>query len=448
MNPDFNTAFPRMPRGAPYEAARAQRRLKRTEQLLRTSRPLWSGLDSARSSEPDADAERTDDDNVCAEVAAAAAEHAAAQPASPFDQALSPAPSRFERQRSDPPSRPARFAGPRPPAPFDIKSENDLAVVIDALRERQLSPTAKPTDAPLLRTKKSPPAPNEQRRPPRALPVEPANPQNAAIRPVPRPHRTKPRQGRQKTWIAAAMMVLAFATGIAARDDLVSFVSWIETGVSDLASSISSVVSLTGQKFDQAASSLVRPMATPATSRGVTLSIAPDTYGLYALADGHLTRLEPLRNRVPDTTIALPGVITTPSVNTLADGHLSFVAFQRDLITSAPDRATIRVVAKLSRILSFTPEGTPRVSVPAEDSWATRAVSMDLTVAPVADNPEMVVLRPANPDTALAPGRYMLVFKNTAYDFSVQGQVTSRAHCVERTETQSGPVYSECRGPV
>jgi hypothetical protein len=80
-----------------------------------------------------------------------------------------------------------------------------------------------------------------------------------------------------------------------------------------------------------------------------------------------------------------------------------------------------------------------------EDSWAIRAVSVDLTVAPIPGNQEMVWIRPADPNVSLSPGRYMLAFKNHAYDFAVEGPITDTAHCLERTDTQNGAVYSECR---
>jgi len=443
MPPDFNPAFPRMARGAHYEAARAQRRLKRTEQLLRTSRPLWSGHDVPCAGERDADRGWSD---ACADPAgAAAARPSRSGSASPFDQALSPAAPGFARPGPHT-ARPPRYIAARPHSAFDIRSVNDLAVVIDAMRDRQINPATAPADTAPPHPMKSPPPPLPAAALPdhrRAAGAQPSPPKPPGAPARPRPRKARPRPS-QKPWVAGAMMALAFATGIAARDDLVSLASWIGTETSALGTSALSITALVAQNSPFA---LLRS-APPSTSRGVALSVAPDTYGLYALTDGRLTRLDPLRNRVPDTTIALPGLITTPSTTLLANGHLAFIAFQRDLVSSAPDRATVRVVARLGRVLSNAADGTLRATAPAEDSWATRAVSMELTVAPVADNPEMVVIRPASAGATLAPGRYMLVFRNTAYDFSVQGRVTGRAHCVERTETQSGPIFSECRDPV
>jgi hypothetical protein len=170
----------------------------------------------------------------------------------------------------------------------------------------------------------------------------------------------------------------------------------------------------------------------------------PDSYGLYAVNGGRLTRVESMHIRVPDARIALPGLITTPSPVVVPDGRLRFIAYQRDLVTNAPDAASIRIIARVARALTFAANGKPKVNL-VEDTWAIRAVSGEMAVAPVPGNPEMILIKPSDPDLALSPGRYMLVFKNQAYDFTVDGAVTDPAQCLERAETQNGDIYSECR---
>jgi hypothetical protein len=76
-----------------------------------------------------------------------------------------------------------------------------------------------------------------------------------------------------------------------------------------------------------------------------------------------------------------------------------------------------------------------------------RSNSYELRVSPVANNPEMIVLRPQNQDFSLPAGRYALVLKGQGYDFSVAGPVTDPAQCLERTDAVGGMVYSECRKP-
>jgi len=50
-----------------------------------------------------------------------------------------------------------------------------------------------------------------------------------------------------------------------------------------------------------------------------------------------------------------------------------------------------------------------------------------------------------NADTPLAPGRYALVLKGLAYDFSVAGPITDPRQCLERLVATNGQFYSECQ---
>jgi len=56
-------------------------------------------------------------------------------------------------------------------------------------------------------------------------------------------------------------------------------------------------------------------------------------------------------------------------------------------------------------------------------------------------------IRPESSDFVLAPGRYAMVIKDLAYDFTVAGESTDPAHCLERTEAANGNFYSECHKP-
>jgi hypothetical protein len=57
----------------------------------------------------------------------------------------------------------------------------------------------------------------------------------------------------------------------------------------------------------------------------------------------------------------------------------------------------------------------------------------------------MVIIRPENPTFSFPAGRYVLVLKGSAYDFSVAGPITDTAQCLERTDAMNMPIYSECR---
>jgi hypothetical protein len=188
-------------------------------------------------------------------------------------------------------------------------------------------------------------------------------------------------------------------------------------------------VSLSGQASADASSSPSFPL--------------PSDYGVYALSNNALTELNLLPLRVPDRRIAMSAPINEPSRTTLPDGKLRFIIFRRDLVGSAPDRIEVRVVARVARALTFDAKGRPNLS-PVSDTWNIRNVSYDFRVRPIAGNAEMLLVQSEKADFTLPAGRYVLVLKEQGYDFTVGGQVTDLAHCLERTDAANGSFYSEC----
>jgi hypothetical protein len=65
----------------------------------------------------------------------------------------------------------------------------------------------------------------------------------------------------------------------------------------------------------------------------------------------------------------------------------------------------------------------------------------------VSENPEMLIFRPEEPDFVFPSGRYGLVLKGQAYDFTVAGPIIDPAQCLERIEAANGAFYTECRKP-
>ena len=171
----------------------------------------------------------------------------------------------------------------------------------------------------------------------------------------------------------------------------------------------------------------------------------PVTYGVYAISEGQLNELEPLGFRVPDPRVFMSATIKSPSRTNLPDGRVVFIAFRRDIATTAPDRVTVRVIARIARAMTFN--STSPAVTPLNEEWTMRSTSYELRVAPVIEQPEMVLFRPENPDFAFPAGRYALVLKSQAFDFTVSGPITDPAHCLERTEAANGAFYSECRNP-
>jgi hypothetical protein len=172
----------------------------------------------------------------------------------------------------------------------------------------------------------------------------------------------------------------------------------------------------------------------------------PGAYGVYALTDGQLTELEPLPIKVPDPRVAVSGTISTASTTKLPNGRSQFIVFRRDLVNNAPEKVVVRVVAQVMRASASSRKGEATTSS-VSDSWAVRGISYEMKVAPVEGNPAMILIRPADADFSFPAGRYALLLKAVAYDFSVDGPITDFAQCVERSDDLNTPVYTQCHNP-
>jgi hypothetical protein len=49
-----------------------------------------------------------------------------------------------------------------------------------------------------------------------------------------------------------------------------------------------------------------------------------------------------------------------------------------------------------------------------------------------------------DPEAELSSGRYALILKNQAYDFSIAGPLTDPRHCLERLTASNGTFFSQC----
>ena len=183
----------------------------------------------------------------------------------------------------------------------------------------------------------------------------------------------------------------------------------------------------------------------PATKQQTTAWPIPVTYGVYAISEGQLKELEPLGFRVPDPRVFMSATIKSPSRTNLPDGRVVFIVFRRDIATAAPDRVTVRVIARIARAMTFNSTAPAVTSL--NEEWTMRSTSYELRVAPVIEQAEMVLFRPENPDFVFPAGRYALVLKGQGFDFTVSGPITDPAQCLERTEAANGAFYSECRDP-
>ena len=170
----------------------------------------------------------------------------------------------------------------------------------------------------------------------------------------------------------------------------------------------------------------------------------PTSFGIYAVSGGKFYQLDLLPGRAPDIRVAISPLITTASRTTLPDGHLTFIVYRRDSATNAADRAEVRIVARIARELRFDKDGK-QIASNLDDNWVVRNISVPYRTAPRKDIPDMYEVQSENPETPLAPGRYALVLKGYAYDFTIAGPVTDARQCLERLVATNGQFYSQCK---
>lgn len=250
------------------------------------------------------------------------------------------------------------------------------------------------------------------------------------------PQRTKPDYWWGMQLLCAGLIGVAIFAAFMFRDNLVaSNSSMAERAIAAPVADASS------------AQGAVKPSVVRSSSAALAESLGfplPRSYGVYAVNDGKLYELDALSLKVPDPRVAISALISDPSHVTVPDGKLRFVLFRRDLVSAAPTEVFVRVVARLDQEMKFGGNAPPTVTK-IEGQWAIRSKSYEFRVAPVGDNPEMVMLNPADQDLSLSPGRYALVMAGRGYDFSVAGKISDTAQCLERTDVLGGAVYSECR---
>ena len=74
----------------------------------------------------------------------------------------------------------------------------------------------------------------------------------------------------------------------------------------------------------------------------------PTSYGIYALTDNKLTELEALPISIPDSRVALSAEMKKPSSIELANNKPEFIFFRRDLLNNAPQKITLRIIARMT----------------------------------------------------------------------------------------------------
>jgi hypothetical protein len=168
----------------------------------------------------------------------------------------------------------------------------------------------------------------------------------------------------------------------------------------------------------------------------------PTSFGIYALSDNKLFKLETLPIKVPDPRVALSAEIKKTSATNIPGNKPAFIIFRRDLVNNAPETIALRVIARIMHETTFV--GGKPSTVTVDGVWRVRNASFRYKVSPIPGQPEMIIAR-SEDDQSLGAGRYALVLNGFGYDFTIEGPIESTAHCLDSFEALNGTVFSECR---
>jgi hypothetical protein len=199
------------------------------------------------------------------------------------------------------------------------------------------------------------------------------------------------------------------------------------------------------------------PLAAPTDgSNTVAVALAapvsfprPTSYGVYAISDNRLIKLEQVHATPVDRRAGNQLQIIEPGLSVISSGTLTFVVFRRDLVSNAPEKVPLRIAARVSRSMNFDSAGKAVITTPVTETWIIRDQGYNLRVSPLAA--EMVMLRSEDLESSFSSGRYALMLGGQAYDLVVAGEVIDPAHCVEGVATVRGLVFYECKpvlGPL
>jgi hypothetical protein len=242
------------------------------------------------------------------------------------------------------------------------------------------------------------------------------------------PVRKSGRRGAIARMVGLICILIGIMTAIRYRETLLLQISKIEQPMS-VASSVQ-----TGSE--------------PALPKNVVATpspLLPTSFGVYALSDDKLFELNMLPSKAQDLRVGISPTVAISNQPILANGRVKFIVYRREAALSIPERAEVRIIARVTRAISFSAAGKPVVS--ADDGWYIRNISFPYRVSPIKENPEMFEMRSENEGTELSPGRYALVLKGQAYDFIVDGKTTDPRQCLERLTAANGTFVSECKDP-
>jgi hypothetical protein len=241
--------------------------------------------------------------------------------------------------------------------------------------------------------------------------------------------------------MAVSQLVVAAVAGLAFYVSI-----WGRSGAIQTVQGVPAAGPLTNGQPTSAPDQMIATASLSATQSIPGLPFAlPTAYGVYAVRDNQLIELEQAQTGPVDPRIRTQLQITKPA-RVVIDAHrLDFLVFRRDLISTAPDKVQVRIASRIAQSMIFDADGKPMIIKPPTDTWLIRDRGWDLRVSPVRQNGEMVILHTEDPEYSLPAGRYELLLGGQAYDFTIAGEVTDPAHCVEGVATPRGPVFYECK---
>jgi hypothetical protein len=171
--------------------------------------------------------------------------------------------------------------------------------------------------------------------------------------------------------------------------------------------------------------------------------LLPTSFGVYGVSDDKLFELSMLPSKAQDMRVSISPTAGISNQPNLPNGRVKFIVYRREAALSIPERAEVRIIAKVTRAISFDAAGKQVVAT--DDGWYIRNISFPYRVTPIKENPEMFEIRTENDEKELSPGRYALILKGQVYDFIVDGKTTDPKHCLERLTAANGTFVSECK---
>lgn len=172
----------------------------------------------------------------------------------------------------------------------------------------------------------------------------------------------------------------------------------------------------------------------------------PEYYGVYALQDGKLTRLEAKSTNQLQAYLPAPVFGITkqqPSVS-FPNGKLQFVFYKRDYAVSAPDSIFVSILSRLTHETVYGWNHKLERQSAISGVWHARDRGYNFLVSPYGDTKEAILVRHTDPNFVFPSGRYLFIVGQEYYDFSVAGPVTDPEHCEEAIMEMATVKYEQC----